>query len=318
MLNRKPRQFIGCTLPNPSRPSTQNVSRRQHKCPLQTCESAGQLQWEMEKQAKAQSRVGMREEQQTGATNHVNGPGGAVDEGAEERLRQCRAALEAAQGELESFCYSVSHDLRAPLRAIDGFAHALQNEFGPNLPAQAREYLQRIVEADRKMGKLIEELLAVSRIQRAELHRERFNLADIAKEVAAFLQGAAPERRVSMNINPELPVDADRKLASTLLEKLLDNAWKFTSKSSSASVEIAQTQIDGESVLVVRDNGVGFDMASAAKLFKPFQRLHSDYPGLGMGLATARAIIHRHGGRIWAESTPGGGATFYFTFGSTG
>jgi light-regulated signal transduction histidine kinase (bacteriophytochrome) len=241
------------------------------------------------------------------------------DQQTEDRLRQCRAALEGAQGELESFCYSISHDLRAPLRAIDGFAHALRNEFGASLPPQAGEYLQRIIEADRKMGRLIEELLAVSRVQRVEIRREHFNLADIAREVAARLESAAPERRVTINISPDLPADADRKLAATLLEKLLDNAWKFTSRNSSSTVEVAQNEVDGERVFLVRDDGVGFDMENAAaKLFKPFQRLHSvsDYPGLGMGLSIAQAIIRRHGGRIWAESTPDHGATFYFTFGS--
>jgi light-regulated signal transduction histidine kinase (bacteriophytochrome) len=241
--------------------------------------------------------------------------GQGSSEETDRQLRESKAALDDAQSELDSFCYSVSHDLRAPLRSIDGFSHALLNEFGQKMEPQARDYLQRILDATKRMGRLIDELLAVSRIQRAELFRENIDVAEMAKELVTRLEKSNPERKVSVVIKPPLLADADRRMTAVVLEKLFDNAWKFTSGNSSARIEFAQRENGRERIFVVRDNGVGFNMEHAGKLFKAFQRLHaqSDYPGLGMGLAVARAIIRRHGGKIWAESAPGKGATFYFT-----
>jgi light-regulated signal transduction histidine kinase (bacteriophytochrome) len=245
--------------------------------------------------------------------------GPASNGAGEKRLHEYKAALEAAESELEAFCYSVSHDLRAPLRCIDGFGHALLSEFGPKMDPQAREYLDRIVDAGKKMGRLIEELLTISRIQRGEIARENLNLADLGKEIGGRLRGKDPARKVQFVVSPKILAHADKKLMSVVLEELLDNAWKFTANSRSGRIELGQTVIDSERVVVVRDNGVGFDMEQAGKLFKAFQHLHSpaEYPGTGTGLALARAIVRRHGGRIWAESSPGKGAAFYFTLGNS-
>jgi light-regulated signal transduction histidine kinase (bacteriophytochrome) len=243
----------------------------------------------------------------------------ATNGAGEKRLHEYKAALEAVESELEALCYSISHDLRAPLRCIDGFGQALLSEFGPKMDPQAREYLDRIVDAGKKMGRLIEELLTISRIQRGEISRERLNLADLAKEIAARLKGKDPARKAQFVISPKILAHADRKLMSMVLEELLDNAWKFSANIRSARIELGQRVIESERVFFVRDNGVGFDMEQIGKLFKAFQHLHSpaEYPGTGTGLALARAIIRRHGGRIWAESGPGKGAIFYFTLGTS-
>jgi light-regulated signal transduction histidine kinase (bacteriophytochrome) len=227
------------------------------------------------------------------------------------------ADLASTQKELESFCYSVSHDLRAPLRCIDGFSHALLHEFGAKMEPSAREYLQRIVDSGKKMAKLIDELLALSRIQRADLVTEELNLSDIGTQIINGLRKAEPERNVQFMAAKAIPVRADRGLTTSMLEKLLENAWKFTSRESSAQIEFSEVALEGERVFVVRDNGVGFDPAYAGKLFKAFQRLHSvtDFPGVGMGLAIARAVILRHRGRVWGESDGNKGASFYFTLG---
>jgi light-regulated signal transduction histidine kinase (bacteriophytochrome) len=235
----------------------------------------------------------------------------------QQQLAECMTDLASTQKELESFCYSVSHDLRAPLRCIDGFSHALLHEFGAKLEPPAREYLQRIVDSAKKMAKLIDELLALSRIQRTDLVTEELNLTDIASQIIAGLRKAEPERNVQFVAAKAIPVRADRALITSMLEKLLDNAWKFTSRESPAQIELSEITQESERVFVVRDNGVGFDSAYAGKLFKAFQRLHSvtDFPGVGMGLATARAVILRHRGRVWGESGTDKGARFYFTLG---
>ncbi len=267
-------------------------------------------------QKKSRQRAPTAGARKAPSTRPIRRP--AEPPGGDERLRRFHAALEAAQDELESFCYSVSHDLRAPLRSIDGFSHALLHEFGSTMQPQEREYLQRIIKATKRTGRLIEELLSISRIQRAEINREDLNLAEIAKQVIAGFQEASPDRRVEVSIPPRLCANGDSKLVRTVLEKLLDNAWKFTSKTDSPQIELLQAATGSDPVFVVRDNGIGFDMANAGKLFKAFQRMHSqcDFPGLGTGLATARAIIRRHGGRIWTESAPDQGASFYFSLGS--
>lgn len=232
-----------------------------------------------------------------------------------EQVEQCMTDLDSAHNELESFCYSVSHDLRAPLRCIDGFSHALLHEFGAKLEPPAREYLQRILDSAKKMARLIDELLALSRIQQAELVLEDFNLADVAKQIITRMKKVEPARNVQFRAMDKIPVRGDRALIATMLEKFLDNAWKFTSKAEGATIELNQIANSSERIFLVRDNGVGFDSAYSGKLFKTFQRLHSnsDFPGAGMGLALARAVILRHHGRVWAESEPAKGATFYFT-----
>jgi PAS domain S-box-containing protein len=232
-----------------------------------------------------------------------------------EDLKQRAAQLEAANKELEAFSYSVSHDLRAPLRSIDGFSHVVLEDYGEQLPADARGYLERVRAAAQRMAVLIDDLLNLSRVTRTALQPRFINLSKMADEVAQGLQESQPDRQVSISITPDLMVEADPHLMQIVLQNLLSNAWKFTSKQESAMIEFGQKDDVKERTFYVRDNGVGFDMAYADKLFGVFQRLHSisDFPGTGVGLATVQRIISIHGGRIWAESAEGKGTTFYFT-----
>jgi light-regulated signal transduction histidine kinase (bacteriophytochrome) len=231
-------------------------------------------------------------------------------------LREREAAL-AANRELETFSYSVSHDLRAPLRAIGGFSRILEEDAAERLDAEDRKTLARVQEGVQKMGQLIEDLLGLSRVARAELARARVDVTSIAREVVERLRGVEPERRVDVVIEDALVAEADSGLVRALLENLLGNAWKFTSKKASARIELGRSAEPGRVVYFVRDDGAGFDMTYAKRLFAPFQRLHSsnDFEGTGIGLATAQRIVRRHGGKIWAEGTPGAGATFFFTLG---
>jgi PAS domain S-box-containing protein len=225
------------------------------------------------------------------------------------------AQLEAANKELEAFSYSVSHDLRAPLRSIDGFSHALLEDCGASLGETGKSYLQRIRAATQRMGVLIDDLLNLSRVTRAEMRTERLNLSALARSVATELQKSAADRSVEFLIQEGLEARADPRLLRLVLENLLGNAWKFTGKRQSARIEVGQMQANGASVFFVRDNGAGFDPAYVDRLFGPFQRLHavSEFPGSGIGLALVQRIIQRHGGRIWAEGCVEQGATFYFT-----
>jgi PAS domain S-box-containing protein len=233
-------------------------------------------------------------------------------------LQQRAVALDAANKELEAFSYSVSHDLRAPLRAIDGFGQALLEDCATSLNEQCRQYLQRIRAATQRMGALIDDLLMLSRVTRAEIRREPVDLGQLAQSVIAGLETAEPGRKVERQIQAEMMADGDPRLMRIVFENLLGNAWKFSRYASPARI-VAGSHMDNSGTLVyyVRDNGVGFDMAYADKLFGAFQRLHavSDFPGTGIGLATVQRIIHRHGGRVWAESETGKGASFYFTLG---
>jgi signal transduction histidine kinase len=233
----------------------------------------------------------------------------------EARVAQRTAELTTANRELESFSYSVSHDLRAPLRAIDGFSQALCEDERERLSADGLQLLTRLQAAATRMGQLIDDLLQLSRVTRAELHREAVDLSALASSVANELRQREPGRDVTFSLQPGLIARGDPRLLRVLMENLLDNAWKFTSKRSGALIEFFAQTSDGETHYAVRDNGVGFDMAYAGKLFSPFQRLHkaTEYPGTGIGLATVQRIVHRHGGDILAEATPGGGATFRFT-----
>ncbi len=234
-----------------------------------------------------------------------------------DRLAKLTAELGASNRELEAFCYSVSHDLRAPLRSVDGFTRALEEDYGDRLDETAKSYIGRVRAASLRMSQLIEDLLALSRITRGEMRRERINLSAAAREIADELKKAEPDRRVEFVIADGLVADGDGRLVRVALENLMGNAWKFTRKQEDARIEFGVTEHEGKKAYFVRDNGAGFDMSYADKLFGVFQRLHStkDFEGTGVGLATAQRVIHRHGGEIWAEGTVGKGATFYFTLG---
>jgi signal transduction histidine kinase len=237
----------------------------------------------------------------------------------EHRVAERTAQLEVANRELESFSYSVSHDLRTPLRALDGFSQAVLEDYGDRLDDAGRDYLNRIRRGSQRMGDLIDSLLELSRVSRGTLYQEHVDLSAIAKDIADGLREREPGRHVNVAVADDLVTSGDPRLLRALLENLLSNAWKFTSKTSDARIEfgVAPGNGNGRRVHVVRDNGAGFDMNHAAKLFGAFQRLHTDreFQGTGVGLATAQRIVHRHGGEIWAESQPGRGAAFYFTLG---
>jgi signal transduction histidine kinase len=232
--------------------------------------------------------------------------------------REWAGELERANKELESFSYSVSHDLRAPLRAIDGFSKLLASEYGSELKGEAKEYLDRIRTATARMSSLIDDLLHLSRITRAHLECIPVNLAELARGVAGTLRAHEPSRAVDVSIAEPLEAQADPHLMKVLFENLLGNAWKFTSKRPDARIWVGKEQ-GPEQAFFVRDNGAGFDMKYADKLFAPFQRLHkaSEFEGTGIGLATVHRVVTRHGGRIWATSAPGQGATFFFTLGGS-
>jgi light-regulated signal transduction histidine kinase (bacteriophytochrome) len=230
-------------------------------------------------------------------------------------LRQARDELEIANKELESFSYSVSHDLRAPLRAIDGFSRILLEDYQDKLDDDGKDSLARIRAASQRMGQLIDDLLQLSRITRAEMHRVPVDLSALARAVCDELKITEPARRVEFVIKPDLVTKADAGLMRAALENLLGNAWKFTGHRTDVKVEFGSRLEGGERVFYVRDNGVGFDMKYDSKLFGAFQRLHTsaEFPGTGIGLATVQRIIHRHGGRVWAEGETNRGATFYFS-----
>jgi signal transduction histidine kinase len=238
-----------------------------------------------------------------------------LNEELERRVRERTAQLEAANQELEAFCYSVSHDLRAPLRAIDGFSQALVEDHAGSVPPDGQRYLQRIRGSAQRMAQLIEDLLNLSRVSRGALERRALDLGDLARQVIAELQNREPERRVDVSIWDGMEVQADPRLLRAALENLIGNAWKFTSKTPHPRIEIGSMRDGERTVYFVRDNGAGFDMAYADKLFGAFQRLHGmdDFPGTGIGLATVQRIVNRHGGRIWADAQVGRGAVFYFT-----
>lgn len=242
---------------------------------------------------------------------------------AEEEIRKLNRELErrnaeltALAKELEAFSYSVSHDLRSPLRSIDGFSQALLEDYAEKLDAQGQDYLRRVRGNAQRMAQLIDDLLALSRVTRSELRHEAVHLTELAKSVAAELRRAEPERCVEFIIAEGLSANGDARLLRVVLENLLRNAWKYTSKRPRAQIDFGFLPPEnGQFVYYVRDDGAGFDMAYAHKLFGAFQRLHTatEFPGTGIGLATVQRVIHRHGGRIWAEGAPEKGATFYFT-----
>jgi two-component system sensor histidine kinase/response regulator len=234
---------------------------------------------------------------------------------AKNELRKTNASLEAANQELESFSYSVSHDLRAPLRAIHGFTGIVLDEASDQLDEAGKELLGRAQGACVRMGQLIDDLLNLSKVARSELTRGDVDLGSMANSILDDLQKSQPDRQVRCTVSGPLTANADPRLARVVLENLLGNSWKFTSKRPDATIEFTSKRQDDEQIFIVRDNGAGFDMAYAEKIFGAFQRLHSndEFPGTGIGLATVYRIIQRHGGRIWTESAIGAGATFYFT-----
>jgi light-regulated signal transduction histidine kinase (bacteriophytochrome) len=229
-----------------------------------------------------------------------------------ERTRE----LALSNRELESFSYSVSHDLRAPLQAIDGFGKALLSRHAAQLDERAQHYLTRIRENTRQMGDLIDDLLSLARVTRSEMRAEAVDLAVKAREIVQRLRHRDPDRDVAVEIDTSIACSGDARLLAIVLENLIENAWKFTTRTARARIHIGRRLGgDGEPVVFVQDNGAGFDMAYADKLFNAFQRLHSpeEFAGTGIGLATVHRIIARHGGRVWAESSLGHSTIFQFT-----
>ena len=233
----------------------------------------------------------------------------------ERRVNERTADLAAANRELEAFAYSVSHDLRGPLRAIGGFSNAVLETCGRQLDEKGRRYLSLVTAGVKRMGDMIEGLLALSRTTRHDLLLKKVDLSSMACEVLEDLQHAEPNRSVEIVVAPQVEVTGDVRLLRMALDNLFGNAWKFTSRAENARIEFGVEQRQGEPTYFVRDDGAGFDMANADALFVPFQRLHKteEFEGTGIGLATVQRIVHRHGGRIWAQSAPRQGATFYFT-----
>jgi light-regulated signal transduction histidine kinase (bacteriophytochrome) len=236
----------------------------------------------------------------------------------EQRVKDRTAQLETANQELEAFSYSIAHDLRAPLSSIDGFSKMLEQAAGPDLGERCRHYLNRIRAGVRQMGELTDGLLSLASLSRANLRSEAVDLAVLARSAVAACRERAPDRDADIDIAPTLPVCGDPRLLAQVIGNLVGNAWKFTSRRECAHIEIGSSVgSDGETVYFVRDNGAGFDMAYATRMFEAFQRMHSpaEFEGTGVGLAIVHGVVKRHGGRIWAESAPQRGATFHFTLG---
>jgi PAS domain S-box-containing protein len=238
----------------------------------------------------------------------------------ERRVRERTAELEASLRELDAFAYSVSHDLRAPLRSLDGFAEVLMEDYADRLDDEGQQHLRRIQANVGRMAQLIDDLLELSRANRTELHRGRVDMGVQARAIIDELRAAEPDRRVNVLIGDGLIGTGDPHLIRVALDNLLANAWKFTGGRDPATIEVGAHERNGELVFFVRDNGAGFDMRYVDRLFDPFQRLHAtaDFEGSGIGLAIVHRILARHSGRIWAESVPDRGATFFFTLTSDG
>ncbi len=258
--------------------------------------------------------LGRIEEQKQELQQHATRLEQRVAERTKELERRA-LELQAANSELDAFAYSVSHDLRAPLRSIDGFSQVLLEDYGAQLDEGGRDSLQRVRAASQRMATLIDDLLKLARVTRTEMRTERVDLSGMAREIVLDIQRTAPDRQVEFAIAPGLEAQGDSRLLRVVLDNLLRNGWKYTGKQAQPRVEFTAVDENGGRVFVVKDNGAGFDMKYADKLFGVFQRLHSitEFEGTGVGLATVRRIINRHGGRIWAEGIVDQGATFYFT-----
>jgi len=236
-----------------------------------------------------------------------------LNESLEQRVTERTAQFEAVIRELEAFCYTISHDLRSPLRHINCYLNILVEECGVSVPPEGRAYLDRACAASVTMSRLIDELLELSRVSRYAVVKERVNLSELGHEISLGLREAEPDRKVEFVIDRDLEVKGDRMLLKLALKNLLENAWKYSSRKESARIELGKKAIDQQEVFFVKDNGVGFDKAYMDKLFGVFQRLHgAEYEGSGIGLATVKRITERHGGRIWADAGVDEGATFYF------
>ncbi|WP_455212808.1 sensor histidine kinase [Kaarinaea lacus] len=233
----------------------------------------------------------------------------------DERARE----LEAKNAELESFAYSVSHDLRAPLRSLDGFSKLLLEDAAAKLNAVEKDYLQRIYKAAQRMGQIIDDLLQLSRINRVGFTPQQVNLSNLVKSSFDKLQESEPLRHVEIEIEPDIQVRGDASLLDIALQNLVNNSWKYTSKNHHSKIRFGTTTVNGEQAFYIKDNGVGFDTRYSQKLFGPFQRLHGidEFPGTGIGLATVKRIVTRHGGQVWANSKVNKGTTLYFTLGSS-
>jgi len=238
-----------------------------------------------------------------------------LNEELDARVRERTAELTAANKELEAFSYSVSHDLVAPLRAIDGFSRMIEEDYGGHVDERGKGYIHRIRHGTHRMQQLIDDMLALARVTRDEMKRVEVSLSALAEQILAELHQAQPQRKVAAHIERDVRVSADRNLMRIALENLLRNAWKFTSRHAAANITFGVLRTDDKPVYFVRDDGAGFDMQYANKLFGAFQRMHrvQDFEGTGIGLAIVHRIILRHGGRIWAEAAPDQGATFFFT-----
>ena len=233
----------------------------------------------------------------------------------ESRVESRTAELQAAVHELEAFCYAVSHDLRAPLRSLDGFSQALMEDYKSKLDEDGELYLQRIRANSQKMAELIDSLLHLSRLGRMEMNTADLNLSDLVQQCVNEMQSSQPRPEIEVRIEPDVHVRGDHNLLRAVVTNLVSNAWKFTSRTPSPSMDFGVTDQDGKPVCYLRDNGAGFDMRYVSKLFGAFQRLHhnEEFEGTGIGLATVQRIVRRHGGQIWAEGRVGQGACFYFT-----
>lgn len=232
-------------------------------------------------------------------------------------VQEANLQLEAINKELEAFAYSVSHDLRAPLRGIDGWSLALLEDYGSSIDEQAKQYLYRVRSETQRMGQLIDDMLQLSRVTRTEMQRNPVDLTTMAKGISTSLREVHTDRRINFTIAPGLTAVGDEGLLNIVLTNLLNNAVKFTRDRAEAAIEFGEDRQNGSSAFFVRDNGVGFDMAYSGTLFTAFQRLHkaSEFTGTGIGLATVQRAVHRHGGQVWAEAKVGEGASFYFTIG---